>query len=43
MKLAEAFDAAVEEVNALSPVLKLEPEKHYMTIDDSIILQDLSE
>ncbi|TDG47195.1 hypothetical protein AWZ03_006326 [Drosophila navojoa] len=42
MALAEAFDAAVEEVNALMPELQLEAIKHYVTIDDSIVLQDLS-
>ncbi|SPP86017.1 glutamate receptor ionotropic, kainate 2 [Drosophila guanche] len=42
MKLAEAFDVAVEEMNALNANLRLEPIKHYMTIDDSIVLQDLS-
>ncbi|XP_064553646.1 glutamate receptor ionotropic, kainate 2 [Drosophila montana] len=42
MDLAEAFDAAVEEVNALTTDLKLEPIKHYVTVDDSIVLQDLS-
>ncbi|XP_017048955.1 glutamate receptor ionotropic, kainate 1 isoform X2 [Drosophila ficusphila] len=41
MKLAEAFSLAVEEVNALNPALRLEPIKHYLTIDDSIVLQDL--
>lgn len=43
MNLAEAFDAAVEEVNALTPELQLEAIKHYVTIDDSIVLQDLCE
>ncbi|KAH8248660.1 hypothetical protein KR032_001976 [Drosophila birchii] len=42
MKLAEAFDAALQEVNAVNPSLRLEPIKHYLTIDDSIVLQDLS-
>ncbi|XP_030555154.1 glutamate receptor ionotropic, kainate 2 [Drosophila novamexicana] len=42
MDLAEAFDAAVEEVNALTTDLQLEPIKHYVTVDDSIVLQDLS-
>ncbi|KAH8321257.1 hypothetical protein KR059_008934, partial [Drosophila kikkawai] len=42
MKLAEAFDAAIQEVNAVNPALRLEPIKHYLTIDDSIVLQDLS-
>ncbi|KAL7740685.1 hypothetical protein ACLKA6_000052 [Drosophila palustris] len=41
-KLAEAFDAAIEEVNALNPVLRLESAKHYLTVDDSILLQDLT-
>lgn len=43
MDLAEAFDAAVEEVNALTTDLQLEPIKHYVTVDDSIVLQDLCE
>lgn len=43
MKLAEAFDAAIEEVNAVNSALRLETIKHYMTIDDSIVLQDLCE
>lgn len=43
MALAEAFDAVVEEVNALMPELQLETIKHYVTIDDSIVLQDLCE
>lgn len=43
MHLASAFDSVVEELNALSTELKLEPIKHYVTLDDSIVLQDLSE
>lgn len=43
MKLAEAFDAAVEEVNAINPSLKLDAIKHYLTIDDSIVLQEICE
>lgn len=43
MKLAEAFDAAVEEVNAINPGLKLDAIKHYLTIDDSIVLQEICE
>ncbi|XP_017012821.2 glutamate receptor ionotropic, kainate 2 [Drosophila takahashii] len=42
MKLAEAFSVAVEEVNAINPALRLETVKRYLTIDDSIVLQDLS-
>ncbi|XP_017064315.2 glutamate receptor ionotropic, kainate 2 [Drosophila eugracilis] len=42
IKLAEAFSVAVEEVNAVNPALRLEAIKHYLTIDDSIVLQDLS-
>ncbi|XP_037709797.1 glutamate receptor ionotropic, kainate 2 [Drosophila subpulchrella] len=42
MKLAEAFSVAVEEVNAVNPALRLEAVKRYLTIDDSIVLQDLS-
>ncbi|XP_017098823.2 glutamate receptor ionotropic, kainate 2 [Drosophila bipectinata] len=42
MKLAEAFDAAVEEVNAINPSLKLDAIKHYLTVDDSIVLQEIS-
>ncbi|KAH8353734.1 hypothetical protein KR084_013022 [Drosophila pseudotakahashii] len=42
MKLAEAFSVAVEEVNAINPALRLEAVKRYLTIDDSIVLQDLS-
>jgi len=41
MKLAEAFSVAVEEVNAVNPALRLEAVKRYLTIDDSIVLQDL--
>ncbi|KAH8403004.1 hypothetical protein KR222_003098, partial [Zaprionus bogoriensis] len=40
MHLAEAFDMAVEEVNSASTALKLETIKHYVTLDDSIVLQD---
>jgi len=43
MKLAEAFSVAVEEVNAVNPALRLEAVKRYLTIDDSIVLQDLCE
>lgn len=43
MHLAEAFDTVVEEVNAQSSDLQLEPIKHYITVDDSIVLQDLCE
>ncbi|KAH8377029.1 hypothetical protein KR093_002855 [Drosophila rubida] len=42
MHLAEAFDTVVEEVNAVNPALQLEPIKRYVTIDDSILLQDLT-
>ncbi|XP_016963221.1 glutamate receptor ionotropic, kainate 2 [Drosophila biarmipes] len=42
IKLAEAFSVAVEEVNAIRPALRLEPIKRYITLDDSIVLQDLS-
>ncbi|KAH8421152.1 hypothetical protein KR009_003820, partial [Drosophila setifemur] len=42
MKLAKAFDEAVQEVNAMNAVLRLDPIKHFMSIDDSIVLQDLS-
>ncbi|EDW76392.1 uncharacterized protein Dwil_GK14684 [Drosophila willistoni] len=42
MELAEAFDIVIGEVNALNPALRFEPIKHYITVDDSILLQDLS-
>ncbi|XP_017845406.1 glutamate receptor ionotropic, kainate 2 [Drosophila busckii] len=42
MKLAEAFDMAVEEINLQSTELNLEPVKHFVTIDDSILLQDIT-
>ncbi|XP_052837544.1 glutamate receptor ionotropic, kainate 2 isoform X1 [Drosophila gunungcola] len=42
MKLAEAFTVAVEEVNAINSDLRLEPIKRYLSVDDSIVLQDLS-
>ncbi|EDW88912.1 glutamate receptor ionotropic, kainate 2 [Drosophila yakuba] len=42
LKLAEAFSAALEEVNAVNGALKLEAIKRYVTVDDSIVLQDIS-
>lgn len=43
MKLADAFSAALEEVNAINPALKLDAIKRYVTVDDSIVLQDICE
>ncbi|XP_060666776.1 glutamate receptor ionotropic, kainate 2 [Drosophila nasuta] len=42
MNLAEAFDAVIEEVNAVDSALQLKPIKRYVTLDDSILLQDLT-
>ena len=43
LDILEAFDAAINDVNALNTDFRLEPVKHFLGQDDSIILQQLSE
>lgn len=41
MKLVEAFDTAVRDINNLELDVRLEPIKHYISSDDSLTLQEL--
>ncbi|TMW42021.1 hypothetical protein DOY81_012899 [Sarcophaga bullata] len=42
LDILEAFDAAINDVNDLNTDFRLEPVKHFLSQDDSIILQQLT-